>query len=142
MKQIERAHRRGRRAAGRTAAALVIALVALAIIGVLLVLLARQSALERRALEQDVWRAQAGWLAESALDRAAERLAADPAYRGETWNLSADDLESGRAAVVVIEVEEIEGNVRGRRVVVRADYPDDPHKRVRETKQVVLEIEP
>lgn len=123
-------------------AALVIALVAMTIVAAVLVLLARQSVIERRGLQRDSWQAQAAWLAESALDRAAARLAADRDYAGETWNLSADDLGTGRAAVVTIDVQEVE-NEAGRRVVrVRADYPDDPQQRVRQTEQIVVEIEP
>ncbi len=125
-----------------SSATLVIALVAMTIVAAVLVLLARQSVIERRGLQRDSWQAQAAWLAESALDRAAARLAADRDYAGETWNLSADDLGTGRAAVVTIDVQEVE-NDAGRRVVrVRADYPDDPQQRVRQTEQIVVEIEP
>lgn len=123
-------------------AALVIALVAMTIVAAVLVLLARQSVIERRTLQRDSWQAQAAWLAESALDRAAARLAADREYTGETWNLSADDLGTGRAAVVTIDVQEVENDAGRRAVRVRADYPNDSQQRVRQTKQFVVEIEP
>lgn len=123
-------------------AALVIALVAMTIVAAVLVLLARQSVIERRTLQRDSWQAQAAWLAESALDRAAARLAADREYAGETWNLSADDLGTGRAAVVTIDVQEVENDAGRRAVRVRADYPNDSQQRVRQTKQIVVEIEP
>lgn len=123
-------------------AALVIALVAMTIVAAVLVLLARHSVIERRGLQRDSWQVQAAWLAESALDRAAARLAADRGYSGETWNLSADDLGTGRTALVEIDVHKVENDAGRRAVRVRADYSDDPQQRVRLTKQIIVEIEP
>lgn len=85
-------------------------------------------------------RAQAIWLAEAALERAAVRLAADPSYVGETWQLPPQRLDGRRAGRVAIVVEPLSGQPRQRLVRVVADFPDHPQERTRQSKQVVLEL--
>lgn len=85
---------------------------------------------------------QARWLAEAALERAAARLAEDPAYPGETWRLAADSEGTFEGGTVAIQVRPGGGPKPHRHIRVQADYPDDPSYRVRATKEIRLEIPP
>ncbi|NQU24752.1 MAG: hypothetical protein HQ567_26005 [Candidatus Nealsonbacteria bacterium] len=98
----------------------------------------KMTAAGRNVLQSESQRIQAEWLAESALQRAAARLAADPDYAGETWNVSAVGLSMPQSAKVRIDVEPVAGRADRRLVRVRADYPDHPHYRVRYEKQTVV----
>jgi len=115
---------------------LVCAMVALAI----LVSMVKLAAADRRMVDQQSWQVQAAWLAESGLERAAWRLAADADYKGETWTLPTVQVAATDAAVVRIQVETIPEQPNRRLVRVQADYPDHPQHRARESKQAVLEL--
>jgi hypothetical protein len=101
-------------------------------------------------------RLQAEWLAESGADRAIARLTLDRAYTGETWAITANELglpertapseSTGPAdrsgAIVTIAVEPIAGKANRRRIRVQADYPPDPPRRSRHTKQMLIDLGP
>jgi Tfp pilus assembly protein PilV len=106
--------------------------------GVVLSSMLGTAAAHRRALRTELWRVQAQWLAESGLERAAWRLAADPQYTGEVWKLPAEQLDGTAAAAVRIEVETVSDQPNRRLVRAQADYPDDPHDRARQTKEAVV----
>jgi len=126
---------------GRRGAVLLVAIVCIAVASVIFLSLLRLSVAERRRVETEAWQVQAAWLAESGIERAAARLAADPEYQGETWALPADLLGGRYDAVVKIRVETIPDDEPRRLVHVEADYPDDPQNRARRSKQVVMEVE-
>lgn len=84
-------------------------------------------------------RLQADWLAESGLERAAARLAADAGYSGEVWNVAAADLGGRDAARVEIHVAAVADRAAARRITVVADYPADPHRRSRVNREIDLE---
>jgi hypothetical protein len=100
-------------------------------------------------------RLQAEWLAESGADRAIARLTLDRTYTGETWSITARELglpegtastgstaEADRSgAIVSIAVEPIAGQANRRRIRVQADYPPDPPRRSRHTKQMLIDLE-
>ncbi|QDV33037.1 hypothetical protein [Tautonia plasticadhaerens] len=133
-----RRHRSDRRRGG----AALVALVCLSLIAMVVAGLLRLGASRAAGLDAVARRAQADWLVEAGLERAALRVSRDPDYGGETWDLPAEAL-GGRAGSVVIEVERGEGGASGPRVVrVRADYPSDgdPSRRVRRTK--VFQVRP
>jgi hypothetical protein len=121
-----------------TVAVLVCLLVITLICGSLLRLVQSQ----RTQIHSEELRLQADWLAESGLERAAARLGEDPAYHGETWSLSADELGGPASGVVTITVEpRREGDQDAsneRLVTVLADYPRDPPRRVRARKQGIV----
>jgi len=121
---------------------LVVAIVCLAMASVVFLAVLRTALAEQDAMRTDAWLQQAGWLAESGIERAAARLAADPAYAGETWNIPADAFRGDDAAVVVIEVETPTGQPARRVIRVRADYPDAPRHRGRRSKQRSVQIGP
>ena len=83
-------------------------------------------------------RLQADWLAASALARARSRLAADPNYAGETWQLSPSDLAGPDPGRATIRVEMIANQSAGRRVVVVATYPAADVGRAQKTLSATL----
>ena len=133
-----RSHSPGRRR-GIVAAALVVALFVLVLLagGLLRVAWARHS--ELRASER---RLQAEWLAESALDRAAARLGADPEYSGETWSVPAADLGGRDGASVRIEIRPVPDRPDRRVIRARADYPTDEARRARRTRELTITLAP
>jgi len=126
----------------RRGAVLVMVLVCMMVALVILTSLVKLAAAGRRMTDRQAWQVQASWLAESGLERAAWRLAADADYTGETWTLSADQLAAADAAVVRIEVETIPEQPNRRLVRIRADYPDHPQHRSRQSKQAVVQLAP
>ena len=94
----------------------------------------------RRMMRTETWQVQAAWLAESGLERAAARLAADADYQGETWALSAEQLAGPEGAAVKIEVKPIAEQPGQRLVRVQADYPGDSQHRARHSKQAVVQV--
>jgi hypothetical protein len=128
--------------AGRPGAILFVVLVCIIIASLVFMSLVLQTVAERRRGRTEAWQTQAAWLVESGLERAAARLAGDPGYAGETWRLPADALAGPDSAVVLIEVEPMAEQPRRRLVRVRADYPDHPQQRARQSKQVVIQAGP
>lgn len=94
---------------------------------------------ERNRVRSEERRVQAEWLLESGLERAVARLADDPTYHGETWELSADALRGPFGGRVTIALETLKEQPARRRLRVRADYPPEGTGRVRLTKQVIVE---
>jgi Tfp pilus assembly protein PilX len=94
---------------------------------------------EVRGLER---RLQAEWLAEAGLRRALARLEADPGYSGETWDVGARELGAADAATVAIAVERPPGDANARTIRVRADFPRDPPRRARCSRQITLSQTP
>lgn len=116
---------------------LVVLLLALLICGSLL----RMATLQRRQVQSQQQRAQAAWLVESGLERGAAALAADPAYRGETWEVPAEDLNGNNGGLVEIRVEET-ADPPGRRLRVRAEFPRGAERRAEKTKTILLDGNP
>jgi hypothetical protein len=102
--------------------------------------LLRRVLMERRQARVEERWLQADWLAESGLERAWARLAADEDYRGETWPIPAEVLGGPYAAHVTIAVERVEGQPRRRLVHVRAEYPHEGSAPARPTRQRVIEL--
>ncbi len=129
---------RGRQSTRRRGAVLIVAIVCVIVGSAVFLSILKMTAVGRNVLQSESRRIQAAWLAESGLQRAAARLAADADYAGETWNVSAAQLSSTDPAKVRIDVEPVAEHAHRRLVRVRADYPDDPHYRVRYAKQTVV----
>jgi hypothetical protein len=120
-------------------------LATLAVAAVVFVTTVKLAAAGRKTLDLQAWQAQAACLAESAVERAAARLAAEDQYQGETWTLSAEELGLPDRAVVRIKVDPLppaagSADAPRRLVRVEAAYPDDPHYRAQQNKEVVIEI--
>jgi len=122
----------------RRGAFAVVVLVSLLVVGMLVASLLRMALLQDRQLGYEQFRLQAGWLAESGLERAVSRSTADPAYSGETWRLEPGQLESSSAATVVIRIEKEETNSRLRKIIVEAVYPAEGPHQARLTREATI----
>jgi len=125
---------------GRRGAVLIVILVCVALAVTIIVSVARSAVVQQQRVRTRAWQLQARLLAESALERAAARLAADPKYAGETWSVPPEALDGRDGAAVQIQVEDLPRASSRRLVRVRADFPDQPDTRVRHTRQAVVEI--
>lgn len=94
---------------------------------------------ERERTLQFEQRQQSTWLAESGIERAAAKLQSDPAYSGETWTVEKDALEGSESGVVTIQVTPEEDGDR-RIVSVVADYPNDPHQKIRTSRKIFVDV--
>lgn len=121
-------------------AALIAALVCLAIVGATIGWLVRSAAMARQAQTTALWGEQAHWLADSAVERAAARLAGDANYAGETWTIPAAAFRGRCDAKVEIEVQPVAQRPDARRVRVTARYPDQPHDRAQASRLVVVSL--
>ena len=121
---------------GLTAVAVLVCLIIVTMVAgsVLKVALAQRD--QTRAQER---RLQAEWLAEAGIQRALARLATEPGYTGETWEISASDLGSADAALVAITVGRGADDGKSRQIRVQADFPRDPPRRARHSKRIVVE---
>ena len=133
---------RAKRKPNRRGIVLVVVLVCFAVLAVLLVSSVRLTASGHQAMQRQARRLQADWLAESALQRAAWQLARAGDYSGETWSVSAEQLGTSDSAVVTIEVEPVADRPEERLVRAVADYPENSRRRVRQVRQVIVEITP
>lgn len=124
----------------RRGAVLIAALVCVAVAAVVFMSALKMASAQRHRMETELWELQAAWLAESGLERAAERLAAKPDFAGETWNIPAEQLGGSYAAVVRIRVESVRDQPKSRLVRVEADYPDHPQDRARESREAILRV--
>lgn len=124
----------------RRGAFTVVVLMCLLISTMLLGTLLKIVLLQDRQMGREVVRVQAGWLAESALDRAAARLGVDPEFAGETWEIAADRLGGRESATVTIRVEKLEGHTHQRLIVVEAAYPAQGPDHARVTRQATVTL--
>lgn len=123
------------RGPGRRGAALIVAVVCVSIAVAVMYGITQLAVQAHREVGLEQRRAQACWIAESAADRAAARLAADAGYSGEEWLLSADEVGGRYDAKIRIRVDRIEGQPDWCEVRVVADYPADLPLRVRQTRE-------
>ena len=88
-----------------------------------------------RSLERSL---QSMWLAESGLERAIARMAADPTYRGEAWDPSAISPDRGARGTVEIKVEPATGRQNAFRVTATARFPAFRQWSVVQTRELVI----
>jgi Tfp pilus assembly protein PilV len=129
---------RPRKAEPRRGMLAIAVLVCLIVLTMIAGALLRVEAARREEVRSQERRLQAEWLAEAGIQRALARLAAEPAYTGETWNVEARDLGTADAATVTIAVERPPDDPKGRTIRARADYPRDPPRRARSTRQITI----
>jgi Tfp pilus assembly protein PilX len=105
---------------------MVLALVCLLVVATIGATTVRTLVSEHRQATRQQRQLQTLWVAESALERAAAQLAADPDYTGETWQIAADEIGGPWPAKAVIRVEPAASDETKQRVLVTAHCPDDP----------------
>jgi hypothetical protein len=123
-------------------------LICLVIVTLISGVLLKLGAAHREEVRAQERRAQAEWLAQAGLERAASRLATSPDYTGERWKISAADLGlspvaaggDGAAAVVAITVDRPAGDSETRLIRAQADFPPDPPRRARQSLQMLIDL--
>jgi Tfp pilus assembly protein PilV len=114
------------------------------------------SVAQRELARSQEQRLQAEWLAESGAERAIARLARDRDYSGETWSLYANDMGRNERtptstspaqaetaiARITIAVNRVPVAANRRRVHIQADYPVNAQGRSRQTKEIMIDLEP
>ncbi len=114
-------------------------LACLALVTVLAGVWLRMLALERQQARSQQFTLQAEYLADSGLQRATAQLAANAAYRGESWEPSADALGLPMPAKVIIEVEPKQDNPQARSIRVSAELAGrGPNQVLRRKQQTIL----
>ena len=114
-------------------------MICLALVMMLMVAWFKTISLERQQLRAQQNRIQAEYLAQSALVRAAARLAAEGAYDGESFDVSAESLASNAPAKVTIKVAAIPDDAQARWITVSARVPAaGPHAAQRSKQQRIL----
>ncbi len=111
----------------RRGGALLIVMVALAVASLIGATLLQMAFTQRRQLQHDRLRTQAGWIAEAGLQRGLQRAAADPQYKSETWIVDVPGRDRSQPAEVEITV----GDDAGRTVTAIATYPQGATFRAR-----------
>jgi Tfp pilus assembly protein PilV len=119
---------------------LIMFLVCLAVAAALIAGTAKIAISSHRATQNASCSAQARWLAESGVERAAASLAIDAEYKGETWNIPASEIGGPDAGVVRIKVLPVADQPTRRTIEVEADFPDDPVYCSRQTKEIILDL--
>ncbi|MCA9141559.1 MAG: hypothetical protein KDB05_02180 [Planctomycetales bacterium] len=115
--------KRMRSTPARNGLILAMVLVALLVVTLLGAALANAFVAHRQFARHREQQQQAFWIAESALQHAAYRLATEPDYEGQTWEVTAEKLGSHHAGVAVIHIETGPERRQGYRIVVDASYP-------------------
>jgi type II secretory pathway component PulK len=119
---------------------LVVVLIGMAVAMAIFFSALKMIAVQRQSVELQTRQIQAGWLAESAVERACARLSAEANYRGETWNIPATDLGGRDGATVAIRVDDLADKPDRRTIRVEADYPTEPDQRTRQSREVTVPL--
>jgi type II secretory pathway component PulK len=124
----------------RSGAFMIVAMICLLLTTALMGTLLKMAVLGLRQAHVDASGLQADWLAESALDRAAAKLAKDATYAGETWNIPEEDLDGLHTGRVVISINPPVQNLA--EVEVAAQYPAEGAFSVKRTKRLLVALTP
>jgi type II secretory pathway component PulK len=103
---------------------IVAALVCLLIVTSIVASMLQSALRSRRQLHVERNRRQTEFLLEAGANRASERMAADPDYRGDTWELPADAIVGRGAGRVTTNVSHSEDN-NSLQLHIVAEYPLD-----------------
>lgn len=116
------------------------ALVCVLVVAVLGTALVRVLLMQHRLALRDQYQIQALWLAESAIHRAAARLADSPDYEGETWNVERQIFGGRWSGSARIRVEQVGADEHLRKIIVEARYPGDAERRVVQRRETFVRI--
>lgn len=141
MTSVRRADcaRQDQRSSRRSGAILAAALVCLAVVILIGSSLITTVLRQHRQQEQEQAVLQAFWLAESGVQRAADRLAAARDYVGETWQVDDAALHGQSPGVVVIRVESTKDDETSRQIIVEAQCGPDPLQRVVQRRAIAIQ---
>ncbi len=137
MKHSSRCLHRRRRGGG-----LIVAMVTLLVVTSMMGSVIRSLLVEMRQGRQEAAELQSHWLAEAAIERAAAQLRSNSDYSGETWTVDLSPVASSAASpsgIVEIHVER-DGDGQPMRVAVEARYPDDPRRRAKVDRVLIIPV--
>ncbi|MEX2122039.1 MAG: hypothetical protein WD847_20835 [Pirellulales bacterium] len=123
----------------RQGAILLVVMICLSVAIALAASLLKAGVMEHKLLVQQEREAQARWLAEAAIERAAARRRAAPDYTGATGGVGAAEVGGRWAGAVEIRVESMSEGP-GVHVTAQADYPADRAGRSRRVKQIKVSV--
>lgn len=123
-------------------------LVSLILVAATSAILVRTTLTQRALVRSEERRLQADWLVQSASARAAAKLATDAAYSGETWQVSADEIQQTNGASIEISVSKLDdsatrpgiSSTSHRQVDITVNYPPDGKQRVRLSRQLFVKL--
>jgi Tfp pilus assembly protein PilX len=123
----------------RRGSILIVALVTLIIIMLTAAALMRSIVVVHRQSRSNQQQLQAEWLADAAVSRAAARLAAEPDYRGETWQpqISPADTEHGLAEIRIEPAARSDSKGPGK-ITVLAHFPDHEWHRASASREISI----
>ena len=121
----------------RRGSALVFAMIALLVTSLIGASLLRNSFLSLQQVKREQSHMQANWLAEAGCRRAIHRLGNEPAYTGETWQISAEQMKAPFSATVTIAISEGEASSE-RTITTIADYPAQATSQFRVRKKLTI----
>jgi type II secretory pathway component PulK len=125
----------------RNGLALIAALACLLIVTSIIVSMLQSALSTRRHLRAERDRRQVELLVQAGADRAARLLASQPDFRGDTWNLSAEEIVGSGGGRVTTEVSTTDDAARFQLRVV-AEYPTDRDFPVRRSHSIQLSSRP
>jgi hypothetical protein len=117
---------------------MVIAMVCLVITTLILGSLLKMVTMHHTQMRYEQQRIQADWLAEAGLERAADKLTADPNYSGETWQIPAAEMGGEQGGSVQIAIEPAPGHPDQRIVSVAAIFPTETKRFAKRSKKVTV----
>jgi Tfp pilus assembly protein PilX len=126
---------RRRRPSDRRGFMLASALIVFCIVVVTLFAVLQGLVSQQRQLRASEHAVQADYLAEAGLARAKVQLGKSSLYRGETWRLSATELDGLDAGVVSIEVKQQPNTEKTFTIQTQADFPSDSTYRARKSRE-------
>jgi type II secretory pathway pseudopilin PulG len=107
----------------RAGFALIGVMIVLVIASMLVVSWFKSISAQRDQLRMAEDRLAAEWLADGAIDRAAAKLRDNKDYTGETWAISAGELDAQDGAAIEIRVSPVDSHSDRRTIEIAADYP-------------------
>ena len=129
-------HRRG--PVPRRGTVLVAALVCLLVVMSILTGILQNSLRARRQLRAERDARQADLLLEAGLSRAQFQLARNAEYRGEVWDLPADQIVDRGEAAVTIQANPAEEPAVGWKLQIRAEYPRGNESSIRRSATILI----
>jgi hypothetical protein len=124
-----------KRPSGRCGAAALFVLICLSFATIVATLLVKAAVVERTYASRLALTHQADWLVEAGVNRAAAQLGRSGSYAGETWPLTAAQLDGSRGATIHIDVK-ADADRKFRRVHVAAELQGQSGTTVRAAKEV------
>lgn len=123
---------------GRRGTILVIAMIALLIVTMLGAALLQTAVASLRQVHREQQILQAELLADAGCQRAVALLEESAEYRGDDWQVPAEQLKSASPAIVRIRVQKPEPGNMAFQVESIAEYPQSSPQSVRVTRKLVL----